>query len=397
MLTLKRHKRGSAYCRYQGKCHWFGRYRTRETQDRFESWLMTIQADEQIADRLHPQTTLLALASAFMVHAEIHYRKDGEPTGESENVRLALRKLCEMYGKLPVDQFGPKLLKSVQQAMIDDGLARSTINGRINRIRRVFKWGVSEQLVPESVFRSLQTVPGLQAGRTAARESAPVQPVPELRFLAVQPFVSRPIWGLIQFMLLTGARPGEAVRLRCCDIEAESDVWVYRPDKHKTQHHGRSRVVMIGPKTQSLLAEFGGRDTGYVFKPQDAIDHHVKHNYAATATSRVVNDCYSTQSFRTAVLVACERAFGCPAELKTSSLRKRKSSETEPEFQQRRDRAKKWRASNLIAGHKISCGTTRPPTFVPLRTLRPLRSSWGIHPYGRRNAMRNKTCRVQQR
>jgi hypothetical protein len=75
-----------------------------------------------------------------------------------------------MYGNLPVDQFGPKLLKSVQQGMVDDGLSRSTINDRINRIRRVFKWGVSEQIVPVSVLQSLQTVAGLQTGNGPRHE-----------------------------------------------------------------------------------------------------------------------------------------------------------------------------------------------------------------------------------
>jgi integrase len=220
-----------------------------------------------------------------------------------------------MYGNLSVDQFGPKLLKSVQQAMVDDGLARSTINARINRIRRVFKWGVSERIVPESTLRGLQTVAGLQAGRTAAKETAPVEPVSELRIHAVKPYVSRPVWGLIQFMLFTGARPGEAVRLRWCDIDAEEDVWVYRPGRHKTEHHGKNRIIMIGPKAQAVLHTFGGRDTDHVFNPQEGMDDHAMEHYRDTATTREVNDYYSTQSFRTAVLVACERAFDCLQQL----------------------------------------------------------------------------------
>jgi len=353
MLTLKRHKRGSAYCRYKGKCHWFGRYGTRSSQDRFESWLATIESDDQSGDRSVPRTTLLALASRFMTHAHVHYRKDGQPTGEAENVCAALRKVCAMYGNLPVDQFGPKLLKSVQQGMVDDGLARSTINSRINRIRRVFKWGVSEQIVPVSVFQSLQTVAGLQAGRSTARETAPVEPVPELQILAVEPHVSRPVWGLIQFMLLTGARPSEAVRLRWCDIDAESDVWIYRPGRHKTEHHGKSRVVMIGPRAQALIPHCGGRDTDYVFNPQQGLDDHARNHYRDTATTRSVNECYSTQSFRTAVLVACERAFECPAAIRSSALRKRRKHETDTDFNQRRERGKSWRAKHCWSPNQL--------------------------------------------
>jgi integrase len=154
-------------------------------------------------------------------------------------------------------------------------------------------------------------------------------------------------------MLLTGARPGEAVSLRWCDIDAESDVWLYRPEKHKTEHHGKSRVVMIGPRTQALLEQFGGRDTDYVFNPQQGLDDHARQNYCDAATTRLVNACYSVQSFRTAVLVACERAFGCPAELKTISLRKRRKHETKEELQTRREQAKEWRAKNCWSPNQL--------------------------------------------
>jgi integrase len=144
--------------------------------------------------------------------------------------------------------------------MIQDGLCRNTVNARIRRIRTVFRWGCSEQLVPAAVLVGLECVQGLQAGRTAATETAPVEPVPELDYLAVEKHVTRQVWGLLQFLRHTGCRPGEAVSLRWCDIDAESDVCVYRPVKPKTQHRGKSRVIAIRPKAQAVLNEFPGSE-----------------------------------------------------------------------------------------------------------------------------------------
>jgi len=37
------------------------------------------------------------------------------------------------------------------------------------------------------------------------------------------------------------------------DLDRSSEVWCCRPATHKTEHHGRERVVFIGPKGQAVL------------------------------------------------------------------------------------------------------------------------------------------------
>jgi integrase len=56
--------------------------------------------------------------------------------------------------------------------------------------------------------------------------------------------------------MLTGARPGEAASITLAQIDRSGSIWLYRPSQHKTQHHGKSRVIAIGPRAQSLLFEF---------------------------------------------------------------------------------------------------------------------------------------------
>jgi hypothetical protein len=109
--------------------------------------------------------------------AQQHYRKDGEPTGELNNIRLAAKPLNELYGHTRVVDFGPLALKALREHWIGAGLCRNVINQRAGIIRRIFKWGVSEALVPPAVLQGLQAVDGLRRGRTDARETKPIGPV----------------------------------------------------------------------------------------------------------------------------------------------------------------------------------------------------------------------------
>lgn len=61
--------------------------------------------------------------------------------------------------------------------MIAIGWSRKTVNKQGGRIKRMFKWGVSQELIPAFVYQALSTVNGLRRGRTEARETSPVLPV----------------------------------------------------------------------------------------------------------------------------------------------------------------------------------------------------------------------------
>jgi integrase len=155
--------------------------------------------------------------------------------------------------------------------MIDSGLCRNTINQRIGRIVHVFKWAASEELVPASVHQALKTVSGLQKGRTEARESEPVKPVPEAYVEAIRPFVSRQVWAMIEIQRLTGMRPGEVCVMRTCDLDTSGKVWAYIPSDHKMQYRGRKRVIYIGPRAQGVLRLWLKTElTAYLFTTAEA-------------------------------------------------------------------------------------------------------------------------------
>jgi integrase len=80
-----------------------------------------------------------------------------------------------------------------------------------------------------------------------------VKPVPEVVISAMRPFVSLQVSTMIELQLLTGMRPGEVCLMRASDLDTSSRVWVYRPESHKTEHHGHERQIFIGPKAQEIL------------------------------------------------------------------------------------------------------------------------------------------------
>ena len=137
--------------------------------------------------------------------------------------------------------------------MIERGWCRSNINKQVDRIRRMFKWAVSHDLVPPDVFHGLQAVAGLRKGRCEARESDPVLPVADAIVDAtlrhVPPIVASMIW----LQRLTGMRSGELVIMRGCDLDTSGNVWSYAPATHKTEHHGHGKTIFLGPRAQEII------------------------------------------------------------------------------------------------------------------------------------------------
>ncbi len=132
---------------------------------------------------------------------------------------------------------------------------------------------MESELVPPAVFQSLKAVPGLRYGRSDARESAPVKPVPEAFIDAIRGKVLPPVWAMVELQRLTGMRPGEATAMRGCDLNMSGNVWTYEPAQHKTAHHGHRRTIFLGPRAQDVLRPWLKTDLkAYLFSPRDAVE-----------------------------------------------------------------------------------------------------------------------------
>ena len=301
---------GKARTTVNGKRVYLGEYDSPDSKAAFDRIMAEWQAAHtERTPTVNVELTVTRLAVLFLQHAEAEYRRDGKPTGETANFRHAMQSMNNLFHGVRVIDFGPKKLKQLQAQLVKDGLAQQTINGRIRRIKQVIEWGVSEELVSVSVSKSLKTVHGLRVGKTPARAPEPKGPVCEAHVNAIKPLVTRPMWGLIQFMLLTGCRPSEAVSLRWSEIDISKAVWTYCPKHHKTAHKGKKRVIVIGPQGQQVLnsvRELSRSD--YVFDPQVGFDEFVRKAYGDKAKARQVGECYTKHGLNTSVRNACDKA-----------------------------------------------------------------------------------------
>jgi integrase len=154
--------------------------------------------------------------------------------------------------------------------MVDSGLSRGVVNHRVNKIKRLFKWAVSEELLPSSVCEGLRTVAGLIYGRTTARETEPIKPIEKQWVDAVLPYVSPPVAAMIQVHWLAGMRACEVVLMRPGDIDMTGEIWIYEPHVHKNRWRNHRRLIPLGPQAQAILRPFLDRPaTEYMFSPRE--------------------------------------------------------------------------------------------------------------------------------
>jgi integrase len=330
--AYRKHKAtGQAVVTLNGHDHYLGRHGSKESKTEYDrliaEWLAGGRQLPTNADGLTVNEVLLA----YLRFAEGYYGKDGKELG---CLKDAIKPVKALFGREPADTFGPKRLKAVRQQMVDQGWCRKYVNHQTDRVRRIFKWAASEELVSGEVFHALQAVSGIRRGVPGVRESEPVKPAPEHLIEAARPFMPPPVRALVDLQLLTGMRPGEACLMRGCDLETSGRVWVYRPARHKTEHHGHERTVFIGPRAQEVVRLWLKTDlSAYLFSPAEAEQERNARKRAGRKTpqwpshvkaqarkrkrrrQRAPGDRYDVAAYRRAIARACAKAFPLPEHL----------------------------------------------------------------------------------
>lgn len=270
---------GQARVIINGREFYLGKYGSPESREKY----LRLIAEGPI--REPPQTTagdgkqypdLLVgeVIVAYMKFCRGYYVKDGEPTKEVRSTAYAMRPLRALYASTKAHSFGPKALKAVQTYMIEkEDLSRGVINDRTGRIKRMFEWAVSEELLPASVSQALRTVKGLRRGRTHARETEPVKPVPDALLAATLPYLPPHVQAMVRVQRVTGMRPEDVVAMRPGDIDrADEGAWVYTPKEHKNSWREHVRQIPLGPAAQTIIAPYLNRAAeDHLFSPAEAM------------------------------------------------------------------------------------------------------------------------------
>lgn len=322
---------GQARVRIDGKDHYLGAYNSPESLERYEELLTAwLRKREFSKFRL----TIDELVLLYLDFAIGYYVKDGQPTSEIHDIRGAVRHLVRLFGRERARDFGPLKLKRVRDEMVHVGWCRKTVNAQVHRIRRMIRWAVENELVPAETLTAVSAVAGLRRGRTQAPDRPPIQPVSDEVVNATVPHLPDLVRDMVRLQRLTGMRPDEVCSLRPCDIDTTGNVWRYRPVSHKTQHHGRQRVIPIGPQGQVILARYLVKctSTNFLFSPAESerqrrsrlhVNRKTPKSYGNTIGTNRKTDPqrkagarYTSNTYRKAIERACEKAFPVPHEIK---------------------------------------------------------------------------------
>ena len=247
---------GRARLRIDGKEIWLGEFGSSAAQAEYDrligEWLAngrTLLPDRAPVSPLPVKpirevpdptvTTITILIAEFSQWAKKHYvSPDGSQTREAENFKCVTRPLRKLFGKILVTDFGPTKLIALRQTWIEKGLARRTINRMVGRVKQVFKWGTSRELVPVEVFLKLQTVEPLQPNRGGRETSGSRGSVPLEVIERTLPHLPPLIRAFVLILYHSGARVGEVARLTPNMIDVGGDVWSVDLDRHKNSHRG---------------------------------------------------------------------------------------------------------------------------------------------------------------
>jgi integrase len=268
---------------------YLGKHDTPESRKRYDQALGRYLAEGRRA--VQPGDAGITVADLIAAFWEYINSKRSYSMSAIRNFQSSFRPLNELYGQSIAQDFGPMKLKAVRRRMGTIGVrhtervwCRHYINQNVARIKQLFAWGVSEELLPPTHIHALQTVPDLKQGEEGTREGRTVKPVDTWVVEATMRFLAPHFRDMVELQLLSGMRSGEVCLLRTCDIDTTGEVWEYKPHRHKTQKRGFDRTVYFGPRAQEILRKYLRPVlTEYLFQPAEGIQ------WAAEARRRVMS------------------------------------------------------------------------------------------------------------
>jgi integrase len=265
--------------------------------------------------------TVVQIIREYRKWAESYYRdENGHETSTMATIAATMKRLRAWYGSENAESFTPLAFKDVIKRMIEGGLSISTINASIARIKSMFRWAASEELIPQTVYDRLCTVRNEIQGKTKAKPKRVVQAVSDADIEATLPHLPAMVRDMVRLQRLTGARPGELCNMRVSEITAVGDVLVYAPNQHKNKHHGKSRTIVIAGEAIEIIKSYLASEGEFVFSSAKSMEQTLADRSAKRVTppnhgnrpkkrrKTLGGNKYVEDSYRRCITRACEKA-----------------------------------------------------------------------------------------
>lgn len=308
---------GRAFVKIGTKFVYLGEYGSKESKAAYSKLVAGLTA--RPAEAPSPAAALPAAGClvADLVAAFLDRTMPGYSKSERSYYAAACGILLAVADGLTPADFGPRALAEVRDAMVARGWTREHVNAQVRRVRKVFRWGESVELVPAGKWFQLRSLEGLGRGKTTAKDQRKKTPVADEVVERTIPFLSPTVAAMVRFQRLTGCRPQDVCRLNAAEIDRTRTVWVFRPAKHKGAWRGQSHTVYIGPRAQAVILPYleGREDAPAVFSPRIAWGERRamtkaggRRNYTPKGPPVSVGEVYDTMAYLRAVERGIARA-----------------------------------------------------------------------------------------
>jgi integrase len=326
---LRHHKAsGRAFVALNGRYVYLGPWGDPKSEKAYQRTVGEWLAAGRKAPVAKQEITVCEVCNAYLQHAKELYRQLPK---QIEMVHVVTNDIDGVYGDCRAVDFGPKSLRTMREKWIERKITRGVINRYCRLTVRVFRYAASQELIPVEVLHRLETVEGLRAGQSKARESEPVRPVTEADIEAIREYVPPTVWNAIQLQLLCACRPSELLQLRTTDLDRTKTVWSATLSKHKTMRTGKPRVLFFGPKAQEILKDILQRRPvgGFLIDPRDSMleraeaeakERDDEKDREDPGVNRNIGECYRVDSYRRCITRACEEATDAAREKNPKAL-----------------------------------------------------------------------------
>jgi len=258
---------------HNGKRIYHGVWGTPDATKNYKRFIAALLESPTLPLRMDKDTDVLVseLATAFL---DTHEGK--LHTSHVRHFKQAIGYLVEVYGELAVNEFSPKKLKVVREQMRKGKtLCRRMINDYVGNIKRIFAWGVEEEIVQPNVAFALKAVKNFRQNEEGVFDHPEKEDVPLSVVSATLPFLAPVVAVMVQIQWMLGMRPNEVFRMRVGDIDRSRNdgLWYYVPGSYKTAEFVGKIVFPLGEPVQRLLAPYliGKKPMDSVFSPRTAM------------------------------------------------------------------------------------------------------------------------------
>lgn len=330
------HRKTPKYCKhssgkgmvYRGKkpIYFPGLHNSPESLEAYRNYLHKLRGE--VPPPPPPETmTMLAFLVKFSKKKLLSL-----PESEQGHYRVMISVVSSVFYDDLAQEFGPLKLKKAREIFSQEKVrnadrlwSRSQVNKQTRRLVKIFKWGVTEELIPAAQWHALEAVEPLRKGESDAPEKKPIRPVKWADVKRTMAATSPTVAAMIRLHWLTGMRSSNLCELRACDIDMSKEVWEYIPAEHKNAWKEQHLFIAIGPTAQALLFQFihSREKHEYLFSPRDtriwvgisrltAGSRKSSRQLTASARRMRMNpkfrDKYDSHAYRNAVLHAIKKA-----------------------------------------------------------------------------------------